>query len=311
MKKIFQLSLLISLLSLQVFSQGLKKPIIKGYFADPTVVQNKGHYFIYATIDPWGGDELAVFETEDFNSFKRHKLNWPTKALCTSSSSNDSKVWAPSVVKGIDGKFYMYVSAGSEIWAGVSSNPLGPWQNLKADNTPLIRATDFKTVHNIDSDCFIDSDGKAYLYWGSGFNWINGKCMAVKLKADMHSFDGLPQEITPPNYFEAPHMIKKDNRYFLMYSAGKAIDETYKIGYAVGESPFGPFTTGVNSPILQTIPSTRTIGPGHHTVFNFKGQDYILYHRIVPQNQEYVLRELCIDSLKFDGSGNLKKILPK
>ena len=32
-----------------------------------------------ATIDPWGGEELAVFSTTDFLNFTRHHINWPTK----------------------------------------------------------------------------------------------------------------------------------------------------------------------------------------------------------------------------------------
>lgn len=288
----------------------ISNPILPGYFADPTIVKEGDTYFIYATIDPWGGDELAVFETNNFKKFTRHHINWPTKKACTSPTSGDSKVWAPSVRKAADGKFYMYVSVGSEVWEGVSNKPLGPWKNLKADNSPLVTKNDFPNVHNIDADVFIDTDGAAYLYWGSGFNWVNGHCMAVKLKKDMVTFDGLPKEVTPPNYFEAPHMIKRNGKYYLMFSEGKAIDATYQIGYATGDTPFGPFTAGVNDPILSTSKDSTTYGPGHHTVFTVKGQDYILYHRIHPQNKAYVLRQLCIDSLNFDASGNMLKVKP-
>ena len=312
MKKISYSLLFLLTLTLQLKAQKIiKHPLLPGYFADPTVVENKGSYFIYATIDPWGGKELAVFETRDFITFTRHHLNWPTKELCTSPTSNTSMVWAPSVVKGKDNKFYMYVSVGSEVWAGVSNAPQGPWTNIKSDNSPLIGAKDFPEVHNIDADCFLDDDGQAYLYWGSGFNWINGKCMAVKLKSDMHTFLGKPVEVTPPDYFEGPHMVKRNGRYLLMFSEGKAIDDTYKVGYSIGETPFGPFKKGPNSPVLATIPNTKTIGPGHHSVLKFKGQDYIIYHRIVPQNEKYVLRELCMDSLKYDSKGNILKVIPK
>lgn len=312
MKRTIYSLICLVIISYQAIAQNkLSNPLLSGYFADPTVVLDKGKYFIYATIDPWGGKELAVFETKDFLSFKRHHLNWPTKESCTSVSSNNSMVWAPSVVKGKDHKFYMYVSVGSEIWAGVSNTPLGPWKNIKPDNTQLVSARDFPNVHNIDADCFIDDNGQAYLYWGSGFKWINGKCMAVKLNKDMHTFIGKPIEVTPPGYFEAPHMIKRNGQYILMFSEGKAIDDTYKIGYSTAKTPFGPFETGKNSPILSTIPGTKTVGPGHHTVLNFKGQDFILYHRIVPQTEKYVLRELCMDSLQFDVLGNIQKVIPK
>jgi len=291
--------------------QKINNPIIDGYFADPCIVKEGDTFFIYATIDPWGGEELAVFSTKDFLTFEQYHLNWPTKTACTSEGSNTSMVWAPSVRKASNGKYYMYVSVGSEIWAGVSESPLGPWKNAKEDNSPLVAAADFPKVHNIDADCFIDDDGEAYLYWGSGFHWINGICMAAKLNPDMVSFQEEPIDVTPADYFEAPYMIKRFGKYYLMYSSGKAIDATYKVGYAVGNSPFGPFETGVNSPILATSVDGTTYGPGHNSVFSEGGQDYILYHRIFPQDAEYVLRQLCVDSLNFDVDQNIITIEPK
>ena len=289
----------------------ISNPVIDGYFADPSIVKEGDTFYIYATIDPWGGEELAVLSTKDFKKFSRHHLNWPTKKACTSPTSKSSMVWAPSVRKVKDGLYYMYVSVGSEIWVGKSESPLGPWQNAKAGNTPLVAAPDYPNVHNIDAECFIDDDGQAYLYWGSGFNWVNGHCMAVKLNKDMVSFNGLPKEVTPPFYFEAPLMIKRNGRYYLMFSEGKAIDATYQVGYAVGDNPMGPFSGGTNRPVLFTSADSTTYGPGHHTVFREKGQDYILYHRIYPQKEEFVLRQLCIDSLNFDVQGNIMKVHPK
>lgn len=255
---------------------------------------------------------LGVFETKDFISFTQRHINWPTKAACTSPTSGTSKVWAPSVVEAKDGKFYMFVAVGNEVWAGVADHPLGPWKNSRKDNTPLVAYNDFKeiNIHNIDPDCFIDDDGVPYLYWGSGFNWINGKCLAGRLTKDMNAFKSTPVEVTPKHYFEGPLIIKRNNKYYLMFSEGKAIDETYRIGYAVANSPTGPFTEGTNSPILQTVPGTPVIGPGHHSVFREKGQDYLLYHRIYPQKESYVLRQLCVDSLQFDQQGNMLRVNP-
>ncbi len=292
-------------------TQLITNPVIDGYFADPSIVKEEDTFYIYATIDPWGGDELAVFSTRDFIHFDRHHLNWPSKDACTSPNSNSSMVWAPAVQKAPNGKYYMYVSVGSEIWAGVSDAPLGPWKNVKTDNSPFISAPDFPEVHNIDADCFIDDDGQAYLYWGSGFNWVNGVCMAGKLNPDMISFAEEPVDVTPNHYFEAPHMIKRFGKYYLMFSDGKAIDSTYKIEYAVGDSPIGEFDEGVNSPILKSTLDSMIVGPGHHAVFREGKQDYILYHRIYPQGEEYVLRQLCVDSLKFDADHNILKIEPQ
>ena len=290
--------------------KSITNPICPGYYADPTLIKDKGVFYIYATIDPWGANELGVLVTKDFKIFETKHINWPTKKSCTSPTSNQSMVWAPSVVKAGNGKFYLYVAVGSELWVGVSDKPLGPWKNAKEDNTPLVTGNKYPGVHNIDPDCFIDQDGQAYLYWGSGFNWVNGHCMAVKLKKDMIRFDGEPADITPPHYFEAPLMLKRHNMYYLMYSYGKAIDTSYQIRYSESKTPFGPWTEGIFDPILSTGSYSKTIGPGHHTVFEEKGQYYILYHRIHPQEKEFVLRELCIDSLNFDLRGNILKIRP-
>lgn len=308
-----RLSLLLLLFNtmLNCFAQEhfIKNPITKGYYADPAIIKDRDTYYIYATIDPWGSEELGVLETKDFKTFVTRHINWPTKKACTSPTSGDAMVWAPSVRK-FNGKFYMYVAVGNEIWVGVSDSPLGSWKNAKADNSPLITKTAYPQVHNIDPDCFIDDDGQAYLYWGSGFNWINGHCMAVKLKKDMITFDGAPRDITPPHYFEAPHMVKRKGVYYLMYSYGKAIDPTYQVRYSTSKTPFGPWTEGINDPILSTAADSTTVGPGHHSVFKENGQYYILYHRIHPQKQEYVLRELCLGSLNFDRDGNVLKIKP-
>jgi beta-xylosidase len=242
--------------------------------------------------------------------FNKKHINWPTKKACTSPTSWETMVWAPSVVKAKNSRFYMYVSVGSEVWVGTSERPLGPWKNAKTDGLPLISSKAFPGFHMIDAECFIDEDGQVYLYWGSGLNWVNGKCFVVKLKNDMISFDGDPQDITPPNYFEAPFMLKHNGTYYLMYSEGKAIDPTYKIRYSISKNPFGPWIEGINSPILSTTADSITYGPGHHTIFSENGQNYILYHRIKPQKESYVLRQLCIDSLNFDTKGNIKIIKP-
>jgi beta-xylosidase len=127
----------------------------------------------------------------------------------------------------------------------------------------------------------------------------------------MVTFDGTPVDITPEHYFEAPHMVKRNGLYYLMYSYGKAINATYQVRYSTGKTPFGPWTEGRYDPILSTTADSTTVGPGHHTVFKENGQYYILYHRIHPQGKEYVLRELCIDSLNFDKHGNILKINPR
>ena len=285
-------------------------PILPGYYADPSVVQDGGKAYIYATLDPWGGDTLGCWESTDFKNWTYRVLNWPTKKACTSPTSKSAAVWAPSVVTGRDGKFYMYVSVGNEVWAGVADHPLGPWRNALGDR-PLI-PSDYKPgYHMIDAEAFLDDDGQAYLYWGSGWNWKNGRCWAVKLKPDMVTFDGEVHDVTPARYFEGPIVVKRHGRYWMMNSTGKTTQTTYAVEYAVGDTPFGPFVDGPNTPVLATDAENNVVSPGHHTLFSREGRDYILYHRhSIPFNPKFIGRQVCVDPITFTADGRIDKINP-
>lgn len=280
---------------------GARNPILPGYFADPSIVQHDGEWFIYATMDPWGGDKLAMWRSRDFRNWTFSTPEWPTKAAATSPTSGDSKVWAPSVVKA-QGRYWMYVSVGSEVWVGSAPSPAGPWHDANGGR-PLIPGNYRPGYHMIDAEAFIDDDGQAYLYWGSGLNWINGRCFVVRLKPDMTTFDGEPVDVTPPHYFEAPFMFKRNGHYFLTYSWGNTTKDTYQVRYAVGSSPLGPFREPTDKPLLETDKARQVISPGHHAIFSSKGEDFILYHRQALPFVEggEVRRQVAVDRLRVRG----------
>ncbi|EDY82003.1 glycosyl hydrolase, family 43 [Verrucomicrobiia bacterium DG1235] len=296
--------------SLSGEASGSGNPLLPGYFGDPSVVELDGTYYLYATLDPWGGETLGCWESENLKDWTYRVLNWPTKEACSSPTSNANRVWAPSVVSGPDGLFHMIVSVGSEMWAGVAEHPLGPWRDAN-QGKPLVPGDYRPGYHMIDGEYFIDDDGKAFLYWGSGLNWENGRCWAVELEADLVTFAGEVQDVTPPHFFEAPFMLKHNGDYYLMYSEGKTTDDTYKVHYAIGESPLGPFHLASNSPILVSDESKNILGPGHHTVVENEGQHYVLYHRhSIPFRDNPMLRQICVDELNFDEDGLIEAVVP-
>jgi arabinoxylan arabinofuranohydrolase len=288
---------------------GNVNPFIPGYYADASILQTKSEVFLYATEDPWGGHTLGCWRSRDLQSWRSCELNWPTKEAATSPTSRDSMVWAPSVVQK-NGRYYMYVSVGSEVWAGTADSPTGPWKNALGDR-PLIPGNYRPGFHMIDAEAFIDTDGQAYLYWGSGLNWVNGHCFVVRLKPDMITFDGQPRDITPAHYFEGPFLSKHNGRYLLSYSEGKTTDASYNVRYAVSDSPFGPFHEGRNSPLLVSDTAHNILGPGHHAIFERNGKTYIVYHRhSLPFDTSSVKRQLCMDELLFDPDGEPQKVEP-
>jgi beta-xylosidase len=257
-----------------------------------------------------GAEFLSCWISDDFRNWTFDTLNWPTKTACTSPLSNENNVWAPSVIRKGDA-FYMYISVGSEVWCGKANHPLGPWENMLGDQ-PMIPYDTTRFYHVIDAEAFIDDDGKVYLYWGSGWDWINGHCFAAELNDDMASFKSEPVEVTPTHYFEGPLMVKHNGKYYLTYSEGKTIDDTYEVRYAVGNNPLGPFTEAANSPVLKTDKDLEVYGPGHHTVFSYGGKDYILYHRhSLPFVSGTAMRQTCVAELDFDDNNSqIKTVTP-
>lgn len=280
-------------------ARGARNPLLPGYFADPSIVHDKGRWYIYATIDPWGDQRLGLWTSDDFRNWTFSTPAWPTKAAATSPTSGDAMVWAPSVVRAANGKWYMYVSVGSEIWVGSAPSPAGPWADANGGK-PLISGDFRPGYHMIDAEAFVDDDGKAYLVWGSGLNWVNGRCFVARLDASMTKLDGSPKDCTPAHYFEAPFLVKSGKSYLLTYSWGNTTKDTYQVRYAVGSSPMGPFTEAPNSPILETHADRQIISPGHHAIFRDGGRAFILYHRQAlpyPPAGDTVLRQVAVDAL--------------
>lgn len=289
---------------------GSANPILPGYYADPVLVTYEGKHYIYVTIDPWGGETLGCWESSDFKNWTYRELNWPTKKACTSPTSGSPMVWAPAVAQVPDGRFLMAISVGGEIWLGVADHPLGPWENILGDQV-FIHYRYKPGYHMIDADIFVDDDNSIYLYWGSGHGWKNGKCFVGRLSPDLKSFAEEPRDVTPTHYFEAPFMVKRHGKYFLTYSDGVTVKDTYQVHYAVADNPYGPFVEPDNSPILVTDHAKRVVSPGHHAVFNRDGRDYILYHRhSIPFNPKFIGRQTCVDELVFTSDGRIEKVVP-
>jgi hypothetical protein len=152
---------------------------------------------------------------------------------------------------------------------------------------------------------FTDDDGQSYLYWGNGHAYV------VPLNDDMLSFDASKvTDITPSGYREGSFVIKRKGTYYFMWSENDTGDENYRVAYATGSSPTGPWTKqGV---ILSKDLSLGIKGPGHHSVVQVPGTDdwYIAYHRFAIPGGDGTHRETTVDRMEFDADGLIKKVVP-
>lgn len=289
--------------------QSSGNPVFKGWYADPEGVVFDNQYWIYPTFS-------APYEQQTFmDAFSSPDLiNW-TKHPKVLSNENVSWVkralWAPAIIQA-NGKYYIFFGANdihSEdevggIGVAVADNPAGPFKD--ALGKPLINKI-VNGAQPIDQFVFKDDDGQYYMYYGG---W--GHCNMVKLAPDLLSLvpfdDGtMFKEVTPENYVEGPFMLKRNGKYYFMWSEGGWTGPNYCVAYAIADSPFGPFKRV--GKILQQDPKVAT-GAGHHSVIKGVGNDewYIVYHRRPLTETSAHSRETCIDRLYFNKDGFIEPV---
>lgn len=307
-------------------------PIVPGWYADPEIRVFAGKYWIYPTYsdDPAVPAPPSRFSAQQRGDRKRRMVrpSYAKQTFFDAFSSPDLvhwtrhrrvldvenigwasyAVWAPSAIE-VNGLYYLFFSANDiqsdrefgGIGVAVSDTPGGPFRD--ALGKPLIGA-----FHNgaqpIDPFVFRDDDGQVYLYYGG---WKH--CNVVRLSADLstveqHADGTTYKEITPPGYVEGSFVIKRKGVYYLMWSEGGWTGPDYRVAYATGPSPVGPFTKR-GTILAQDMKVAR--GAGHHSVVNVPGSDdwYIVYHRRPLNDDKGEHRQIAIEPLRFAADGSI------
>jgi len=289
-------------------------PVIPGYFADPTLKKFGDLYYIYATTD---NEMLAsgvptVWVSKDFKIWYNHTMEVPSL-----SQVQLKNFWAPDIIQGRDGRYYLYFGncqAGCNIYGYVSGSPVGPWEKLKPDDTPVIpHHYPREGFPSLDAQFFRDDDDRIYAYWGTWVHYNGGYAVGeldTMTMADIKNPANIPIEQTPEP-FEAAYMMKKGDKYIFMYSGGSCHDHTYHVRYSHSDSPYGPFVPGENNPILATNGDGSVHGPGHHSVLEENGLYYIAYHKHDwPMTRGGMSRQVCVEPLVFANDSTLLEVVP-
>ena len=286
-------------------------PLLPGYFADPTVKKFGDTYYIYATTD---GVKLAsgkpqVWISKDF-------VNWYDYELKLALPEGLNNCWAPDVHQGKDGRFYYYMGnceMGCNIYGYVSDSPMGPFVPINDGKAVIPAGTSRKDFPALDAQFLVDDDGSVYSYFGTWCASFGGMGFVKIDPNDMHTIlkIGFIPINQVPKAFEAACPIKRNGKYFLMYSSGDCRLSSYAVHYSVSDHPEEPFTPGKNSPILVTNNDGTVDGPGHHSILKEGNDYYIIYHRHDnPHSTNGEFRQVCVDKLIFSDSVTIEKIIP-
>lgn len=248
----------------------------------------------------------------------------------------EKQMWAPDAAHK-DGKYYLYFPAKAHdgifrIGVAVSDSPVGPF-------TPQPEA--IKGSFTIDPAVFEDEDGSYYMYfgglWGGQLQrWRTGTFNAehpesptahfpedhepallpivAKMTDDLLEFSEEPKEVqildengdlllagdNDRRFFEAAWMHKYNGKYYFSYSTG----DTHFICYAIGDSPYGPFTYGGR--ILNPVVGWTS----HHSICEVEGKWYLFYHDSSLSKGITHLRSVKVAEITYREDGSIITLDP-
>lgn len=318
----------------------ISQPLVKHmYTADPSAHVFNGKIYIYPSHDIDAGipfnDNGDHFGMEDYHVFSMENIDSEVIDNGLALHVKDVKwaekqMWAPDAACK-NGKYYLYFPAKRadgifQIGVAVSDSPTGPF---------IPEPEAIKGSYSIDPAVFEDNDGKHYLYFGgiwggqlqkyrnNNFSEDNeephkdepalGPIVAL-LSEDMKEFAEAPQEIkildkngnvllagnNEERFFEGPWMHKYNGKYYFSYSTG----DTHFICYAIGDSPYGPFT--YQGRILNPV-----IGwTSHHSICEIEGKWYLFYHDSSLSKGVTHLRSIKVTEITYNGDGSINTIDP-
>lgn len=293
-----------------------RNPVYDGYFADPFILRTGDGYYAYGTGSVF--DNGVVFEI----LHSRDLISWESigGALQPVSPDLGTTYWAPEVVS-INGVYWLYYSVGTEdvghqIRVASAYSPAGPFVDRGVNLTPHERFA-------IDPHPFRDLDGTWYLYYARDV--LDGERVGTQLAVDvlekpaslrgeatsvlcatadwqLYQRDRLMYGKTRDWYtLEGPAVVRRNGRYYCIYSGGSWKGSGYGVSWAVADHPLGPWEQpDPEARLLQTVPGAA-IGPGHSNVVTTPdGGDILVYHAWEPT---LTRRQMFIDELAWTAAG--------
>ena len=244
----------------------LNMPLVQTKFvADPAPFVYNDTVFLFTSHDEDGAGGFLMKDWLLYTS--TDMVNWQDHGAVASLRDfkwykGDNGAWAIQTIER-NGKWYMYCPIhGNGIGVLVADSPYGPYHD------PLGKPLVWQKEHwyDIDPTVWIDDDGQAYMYWGNPYTYY------VKLNEDMISYSGeIVQLPKIKDYQEGPWLwsrknAKGDKKWYLAFASTCCPEG---IGYAMGDSPIGPWEW--KGHIMDHTVSTRGNHPG---IIEYKGRNY-------------------------------------
>lgn len=264
-----------------------RNPYMEG--ADPFLLCFDNGYYLYATN---AQDGFRVFFSRDLNE-------WEDRGYCLKKGDaiGNGGFWAPEVMAR-NGKFYMVYVADEHLAVAESTSPLGPFVQCEKKRLSEEKA--------IDGHFFTDDDGTVWLYYVRLRH--GNEIYVAKMNDSLSAIDEANEkfllaaeeewECKDCRVAEGPFVLKHNGKYYLSYSANHTRSPYYAVGYAVADSPCGPFVKYEGNPILHM--TNKVNGVGHHSFAPSKdGKELICAYHCHYSKTQFRPRMVCFATACF------------
>lgn len=291
---------------------------------DPAIIKEGDTYYLFST-----GAGIPVRHSTDLVNWR---LSFPPRVFpripdwAREMIPNQNDFWAPDISYFND-KFHLYYSVST---FGSNRSVIGLATNVTLDP----QSDDFEWVDQglviesvrsddyncIDPNVILDEDGVPWLAFGSHWSGIKMRRLDYetgKLSSEDETLYSLASRRIHPRAIEAPFIIRKGDFYYLFVSFDaccQGANSTYNVRVGRSESVTGPYVDRDGVDMMNdggtqvTFPTERWRGPGHNSVLQENGVDYLVYHAYDADNQGvFTLR---IDPIVWDADGWPEMITP-
>lgn len=241
-------------------------PILQGCYPDPSITKKGDDYYLVCSSFAFFPG-VPIFHSKDLVNWTQigHVLD-RTSQLKVESAGMSMGIYAPDILYNPhNDTFYMITT---QIAGGFGNMVVKTDDPLKGWSDP------FKLqFEGIDPALFFDDDGKAYVVHNDAPD--EGKALyeghrvikiwdydlekdQVVAGSDRIIVDGGVDIKAKPIWIEAPHIYKKNDKYYLMCAEGGTADQHSEVIF-ISNHPKGPYVPAPENPILtqRHLPDNR------------------------------------------------------
>ena len=279
--------------------------------------------YIYGSHDIAGANEFCDYvlkcwsaPVNDLNNWVCHGEIFRTVADAEHEASIDygndqTRLFAPDVVQGKDGKYYLYAYiVNAKGCVAVSDKPEGPFRLV---STYKYTIPDSVCCNGwfIDPGVLVDDDGRTFIYCGyeksflaevnsdNMYEILDGTCIENFIPCEPTGQGNFSNKESL--FFEACSPRKINGTYYMIYSPKP--NYCSRLAYATSDSPTGPYTyRGYIIDSGKDYPG----GNDHGSVACINGQWYIFYHRMT--NGTIMSRRGCVEKIEILPDGTIPPV---